>query len=126
MPSQDRMPPESPASRGRGLKPLASSAITVALVARFTRAWIETNPAAVRRDPGVARFTRAWIETSASLMCRIDRHVARFTRAWIETESCSDEPDWPVARFTRAWIETADRAATARSRGRRPLHAGVD
>ncbi len=56
---------ESPASRGRGLKQVQ----------------------AVRQDEAriVARFTRAWIETKTSGATFLSSPVARFTRAWIET-----------------------------------------
>ena len=56
----------SPAPRGRGLKPGVYSAESYdVLVARPTRAWIETWMMPHVDDPGiVARPTRAWIETS--------------------------------------------------------------
>ena len=57
---------ESPASRGRGLKPARAFAFVAGrVVARFTRAWIETGTIARRGcEHYVARFTRAWIETN--------------------------------------------------------------
>jgi hypothetical protein len=55
-------------------------------VARFTRAWIETDQQSnLNTCPNVARFTRAWIETLLSEHGYAMHLVARFTRAWIET-----------------------------------------
>ena len=55
----------------------------------------------------VARSTRAWIETSTALIEYSSERVARSTRAWIETDVATSIPSsFAVARSTRAWIET--------------------
>jgi len=97
----------SPASRGRGLK--------------------HGPDFPGRNGRRVARFARAWIETQGWLYRAVVTVVARFARAWIETGS-GQAPDRHqlVARFARAWIETGGTNIPGRGSDRRPLRAGVD
>ena len=78
----------------RGLKrQLPAKSESLALVAPFTGAWIETQKTAFELAwDEVAPFTGAWIETNG-----IDTHqygknvVAPFTSAWIETQTYPQE-----------------------------------
>ena len=102
--------------------------LTGKLVARSTRAWIETdNEASNPSSPiRVARSTRAWIET-IPIECRpAPTIVARSTRAWIETRRAIQQNDGNlVARSTRAWIETINSLVLTWI-SRRTLYACVD
>ena len=77
----------------------------------------------------VARFTRAWIETVASTMQQSrSRRVARFTRAWIETSTgvshrsaASSSPASRGRGLKQCRASIREHVAS-----RRPLHAGVD
>ena len=75
----------------------------------------------------VALFTRAWIEITILLLFIPIFNVALFTRAWIEIKLYpKDVKSYNVALFTRAWIEIYFNF-TAFSTGKcRPLHEGVD
>ena len=97
----------SPSSRGRGLK--------------FQRLWYRLIKAIV------ALFTRAWIEIPKPRLKRLDDLVALFTRAWIEIAvyRCQHR-QYLVALFTRAWIEMRLRKMNQEKLFSRPLHEGVD
>ncbi len=120
------------------------------MVARSTRAWIETAlPKELLKTAIVARSTRAWIETSepgngkgsrtshalrvrglklVRMSDKIERiKVARSTRAWIETAAVwATITDWAVARSTRAWIETGSTREMPTTTKGRTLYACVD
>ena len=108
-----------------GTQPLGRGA----LVALFTRAWIEISYISGKfASQSVALFTRAWIEISYISGKFASQSVALFTRAWIEI-NCHEKLSsyhamspslrgrglkyrslglrlvQAVALFTRAWIE---------------------
>ena len=71
----------------RGLKLFPICQLSVANVASFTDAWIETsNTSAAFTTSTVASFTDAWIETKPDIEKRNHPGVASFTDAWIETQ----------------------------------------
>ncbi len=97
----------SHALRVRGLKQEeCHRTLWIFLVARSTRAWIETvTQKGITRQTAVARSTRAWIETISEAEQRQKDDVARSTRAWIET-NLERPPETGGARRTLyAWVD---------------------
>ena len=75
----------------------------------------------------VARSTRAWIETGAVIIWTVNYSVARSTRAWIETDYLQlFLLAFLVARSTRAWIETPSKVSPSIPQACRTLYACVD
>ena len=76
----------------------------------------------------VARSTRAWIETPEKHFTTTTVGVARSTRAWIETTTTATilAPTGLVARSTRAWIETQRLKSSRWLESCRTLYACVD
>src|SRR5690606_23045976 len=98
------------------------------LVARITRAWIETgcSSAGRARKNRVARITRAWIETGQSETGWMMSEASPASRgrglklALGRLAVC----ECRVARITRAWIETHRPANHTTKRGTSPASRG--
>ncbi len=90
--------------RARGLKPVATHAITPSgLVAPHAGAWIETSDrfSALRRA-SVAPHAGAWIETSSTFLIQFPSSVAPHAGAWIETPIRENPTPCRLSRPMRA------------------------
>ncbi len=76
--------PESPPTRGRGLKPYGAAPPVAPAVAPHAGAWIETSRHGRAGASRVAPHAGAWIETRVVGSLAVS-HVAPHAGAWIET-----------------------------------------